>query len=48
MLDLDTGAEKARTAVPSPTQGFLFPAPGYGRDLYYQSLSTIARIEVVR
>ncbi len=48
VLDLDTGEEKARTAVPSPTQGFLFPAPGYRRDLYYQSLSTIARIEVVR
>ncbi len=48
VLDLDTGAEKARTAVPSPTQGFLFPAPGYGRDLYYQSISTIARVEVVR
>ena len=47
VLDLDTGAEKARTAVPSPTQGFLFPAPGFGRDIYYQSLSTIARIEVV-
>ena len=48
VLDLDTGEEKARTAVPSPTQGFLFPAPGFGRDLYYQSMSTIARVEVVR
>ena len=47
VLDLDTGEEKARTAVPSPTQGFLFPAPGFGRDIYYQSLSTIARVEVV-
>ena len=47
VLDLDTGAEKARVAVPSPMQGFLFPAPGFGRDIYYQSLSTIARIEVV-
>jgi len=44
VLDLDTGAEKARTAVPSPTQAFLFPAPGFGRDLYYQSLTTIVRI----
>ena len=47
MLDLDTGEEKARVAVPSPTQGFLFPAPGFGRDVYYQSLTTIARVRVI-
>jgi hypothetical protein len=47
VLDLDTGAEKARVAIPSPIQGFLFPAPGFGRDLYYQSLTTIARVRVV-
>jgi hypothetical protein len=47
VLDLDTGAEKARVAVPSPSQAFLFPAPGFGRDVLYQSLTTIARIEVV-
>jgi hypothetical protein len=46
VLDLDTGAEKARVAVPSPIQGFLFPAPGFGRDFYYQSLTTIARVAV--
>jgi hypothetical protein len=46
VLDLDTGAEKGRTAVPSPTQAFLFPAPGFGRDLYYQSLTTIVRVAV--
>jgi hypothetical protein len=46
VLDLDTGADKARVDVPSPSQGFLFPAPGFGRDVYYQSLTTIARIEV--
>lgn len=46
-LDLDTGAEKARVSVPSASQGFLFPAPGFGRDLYYQSITTIARVEVV-
>ena len=38
--------EKGRVAVPSPSQGFLFPAPGFGRDVYYQSLTTIARVEV--
>ena len=46
VLDLDTGEDKARVAVPSPSQGFLFPAPGFGRDVYYQSLTTIARVVV--
>jgi hypothetical protein len=47
VLDLDSGEEKARVAVPSPSQGFLFPAPGFGRDVYYQSMTTIARVAVV-
>ena len=47
VLDLDSGEEKARVAVPSPTQGFLFSAPGFGRDLYYQSMTTVARVAVV-
>lgn len=47
VLDLDTGEEKARAEIPSPSQGFLFPAPGFRRDVYYQSLTTIARVEVV-
>jgi hypothetical protein len=47
VLDLDTGADKARVAVPSPSQAFLFPAPGFDRDVYYQSLTTIARVAVV-
>lgn len=46
VLDLDTGEDKARVAVPSPSQGFLFPAPGFERDVYYQSLTTIARVVV--
>ena len=46
VLDLDTGEDKARVDVPSPTQAFLFPAPGFGRDIYYQSLTTIARVVV--
>ncbi len=46
VLDLDSGAEKARLGVPSPTQGYLFPAPGFGRDVYYQSLTTISRVAV--
>jgi hypothetical protein len=47
VLDLDSGADKARVDVPSPAQGYLFPAPGFGRDVYYQSLTTIARVVVV-
>jgi len=46
VLDLHSGAEKARVGVPSPSQAFLFPAPGFGRDVYYQSLTTIARVAV--
>ncbi|MFM9042891.1 MAG: hypothetical protein ACKOPI_01895, partial [bacterium] len=46
VLDLDTGEEKARAVVPSPSQALLFPAPGFDRDLYYQSISTIARVAV--
>ncbi len=46
VLDLDSGADKARVDVPSPSQAFLFPAPGFQRDVYYQSLTTIARVAV--
>jgi len=46
VLDLDTGAEKGRVKVPSPSQAFLFPAPGFGRDIYYQSMTSLARITV--
>jgi hypothetical protein len=46
VLDLDTGEERAAVDIPSPAQAFLFPAPGFGRDFYYQSMTTIARVEV--
>ena len=46
VLDLDSGEDRARVAVPSPSQGYMFPAPGFGRDVYYQSLTTIARVVV--
>ena len=46
VLDLDSGEDKARVDVPSPSQGFLFPAPGWDRDIYYQSMTTIARVSV--
>lgn len=47
VLDLDTGEEKARVTVPSPSQGYLFSAPGFGRDVYYQSLMAVVRVIVV-
>jgi hypothetical protein len=47
VLDLDTGIDKGRVDVPSPSQAFLFPAPGFARDVYYQSLTTIARVAVL-
>src|SRR3978361_2267751 len=46
VLDLDTGADKARVDVPSPSQAYLFPAPGSARVVYYQSLTPIARVTV--
>lgn len=46
VLDIETGAEKARAPVPSLFQGVLFPAAGWGRDLYYCTFSTLARITV--
>ena len=46
VLDLDSGEERGRVAVPSPSQSYTFPAPGFGRDVVYQSLTTIARVVV--
>jgi sugar lactone lactonase YvrE len=46
VLDIETGEERARGRVPSPFQSVLFPCPGWERDVYYCSFSTIARISV--
>jgi hypothetical protein len=46
LLDIKTGEERARAPVPSLFQSVLFPAPGWNRDLYYVTLSTIARVSV--
>lgn len=46
VVDLDTGQTKASVGVPSPCQAFLFPAPGFDRDVYYQSMTTVARVRV--
>ncbi|MDQ2622511.1 MAG: hypothetical protein M3Y45_05670, partial [Actinomycetota bacterium] len=46
VLDLDTGSEKGRVEVPSSCQAFLFPCPGWDRDIYYQSMTSIVRVAV--
>lgn len=46
VLDLKTGAEKARVATGSPVPNGMFPCPGSGRDLYYVSNPVVARVFV--
>jgi sugar lactone lactonase YvrE len=46
VLDVATGEEKARADTASPLQSVLFPCPGFDRDFYYCSFSTIARISI--
>ena len=45
VLDLDTGADKARVDIPPRARASCSPR-GFGRDVYYQSLTTIARVAV--
>jgi hypothetical protein len=47
VLDLLTGAEKARTMTGSIFANAMFPCPGERRDLYYVSNPCVARISVV-
>jgi len=44
VLDIETGAERARAATGSPVQSVVFPAAGWGRDFYYASFAVVARI----
>lgn len=44
VLDIGTGEERVRVDSGSPLQSVLFPAAGFGRDVYYCSFSTLARI----
>jgi hypothetical protein len=46
VLDIETGVERARARVPSMFQSVLFPAPGFERDLYWCTFSTVARLVV--
>ena len=47
ILDISTGEELSRVSTESPVQSVLFPTPGEHRDLYYCSLTSIARVAVV-
>jgi hypothetical protein len=46
VLDIETGNEKARVATGSPVQSVVFPCPGFDRDLYWCSFTTLTRIHV--
>jgi hypothetical protein len=46
VLDVGTGVERGRASVPSLFQSVLFPCPGWDRDVYYCSFSTVARVAV--
>jgi hypothetical protein len=47
VLDIETGAELARVATGSPAQSVLFPCPGFERDLYVCSFTTLTRVSAV-
>jgi hypothetical protein len=47
IVDIETGDERVRMDSGSPLQSVLFPAPGFGRDLYLCSFSTISRLASV-
>ena len=44
VLDIETGDVRVRVDAGSPVQSVLFPAAGFGRDLYYCSFSTLSRV----
>ncbi len=46
VLDIDTGDERARVDTGSPVQSVLFPAPGFDRDVYLCSFTTLTRVGV--
>ncbi len=47
VLDIETGEERGRTPVPTLMQSVVFPAPGFDRDLYWCTMTTIARVAAV-
>jgi hypothetical protein len=47
VLDIETGAERARVDTGSPLQSVVFLAPGFERDLYYCAFPCVSRLRVV-
>jgi hypothetical protein len=43
VLDIETGAERARAATGSPVQSVLFQSPGWDRDVYTCTFTTLSR-----
>lgn len=46
VLDIESGAERGRVATGSPVQSALFQAPGWSRDLYTCTFTTLSRVYV--
>ncbi len=46
VLDIETGEEIARAETGSPVQSVLFPCPGFDRDFYLCSFTTLSRVSV--
>ncbi len=44
VLDILTGATRSRTRIGGWTQGVVFPSPGWDNDLYFCSMSRVARV----
>ncbi len=46
VLDIESGEEKGRATLNSFSQGVVFSCPGWARDFYYLTFSSISRIAV--
>lgn len=46
VLDVTTGEERGRVDTGSPIQSVVFPCPGFGRDAYLCSFTTLTRVSV--
>ena len=44
VLDIEDGRELGRSRVPTLMQSVVFPSPGWDRDVYWVTISTIARV----
>ena len=44
VLDIESGRERVRVDAGGAVQSVLFPAPGFNRDFYYCSFTTVARV----